>query len=134
MTRLGGSFRVRSGDCTVTCKAEPLDHDFDPKRLTKPVADAIADAIERGIANNSQKTADGKRRLFVRTGRLARSIESVRHGDGYQVVAPPGYLQDDALMERLIETVPVLADPFVDRAVESALDKVTDGVFKKGRM
>ena len=104
----------------------PMGHNMDARRTSTTQATAAAKAMERAIATNPHTTADGKRRLFVDTGRLAREIAIDVDGKAVNVVGPPGYLEDDDMMDRLIDAVPVVGDPFSDPAVEEAWQQSVD--------
>lgn len=132
-SEIDGSFTVKSGPFTVRSRADVMEYDLDPPAVGKPIADEIVSAIERGIATNPQRTRDGKRRLFVRTGNLARSMEAVAAKSGFHIVAPPGYLEDDAMMERLAEAVPVIDNPLTDKAVERAINEAAQPTIRRRR-
>lgn len=133
MKKLDGSFKHKHGAYTVVSRADTVEHETDPVKLGRPVAEEIAAAIERGIANNPARTRDGKRRLFVRTGNLSRSITIEQRGRGFEVLAPDGYLQDDAMIDRLLEVVPVIEDPFLDPQVDKAIEETGQPVVKRRR-
>lgn len=127
---IGNSYQVRDKYTSVTVTDDQLTVDLDPVKLIAKPAVAIAAAIKRGILSNSATTADGKRRLFVRTGTLAAGITALPSGE---IVAPPGYLQDPALVDRLRAVVPALANPLDDPQVKAAIDATADTIHRKGR-
>ena len=110
----------------VARKEEPLAEAA--RRITEETG-AITFPIAADIRNNPEQTADGKRRLFVRTGKLASSL-TVRDG---AVLAPPGYLEDPRLLERLIEVVPALRNPLASKLVEAAIAKTAGEIVKVRR-
>jgi hypothetical protein len=99
---------------------------MDDRRTAMTQAVAAAEAIGDAIASNPNLTADGKRRLFVKTGTLSRGMDAVLDGRVAVVVAPVGYLDDDRILERFYEAVPIASDPLRDKDVERAWQHSVD--------
>lgn len=118
------------GKRSVEIKSQKLVVDLDDDAMAETHAKANAEAIEAGIRAISERTRDGKRQLFVRTGHLASSISTRKGADGVEVVAPPGYLADPALMQRLVDVVPVLRDPLGDKRVREAIEATAAAAVK----
>lgn len=113
----------------VEIVADTLTVELDEKELERPAATAAASAVRNGIRRIATQSADGTHRLFNKTGHLASGIKA----DGPDVVAPPGYLQEDELVDRLIAEVPALRDPLSDQAFQLELEHVVAALLKVSR-
>jgi hypothetical protein len=117
-----------AGGVTVTIRAEPLTLDI-PDDIAAAPAAAIAQGIANDIRSITQMSRDGKHRMFNRTGKLAAELAAIAGAGGYDIVAPAGYLQDDALFEQLVALVPAIRDPTTLAELEAAIEKtMTDMV------
>ncbi len=116
---------------TVTITEQPLVFEI-PKDVGAEPAAAIAQGIRDGIHAISETAKDGKHKAFNRTGTLANGIEAVKNGTEYAIVAPEGYLQDDALYQRLVTLVPAIADPTTIPGLDAAIERVASDMLKVG--
>ena len=116
---------------TVTITEQPLIFTITDNAAATPAA-AIAEGIRNGIKGITEMSRDGKHRAFNRTGTLANGIEAVKNGDEYAIVAPLGYLEDDALFARLVALVPAIADPTTIPELDAAIERVTSDMVKLG--
>jgi hypothetical protein len=124
---------TRAGVVTVTVTAQPLEVELDEQVLAQKPAEAVAQAIGDGIKGITEMARSGKHRLFNRTGELANGIEALPwDGEGYPIAAPDGYLQDPALLERLVALVPVITDPTADPKVVAAIEQSADDMLMAG--
>jgi hypothetical protein len=123
---------IAAGGVTVSIKAEPLVFET-PDNLGATEAAAIVEGIANGIRAITKMSRDGKHRLFNRTGTLANELAAILGANGYDVVAPPGYLQDDELMQQLIDLVPAIADPTTLRELQAAIEKTAAAMVRVGQ-
>ena len=121
----------------TTITTETLDHDgLDNVKLAAPVANAIRDAIAAGIQGITAMARDGKHRQFNRTGALVAGLHVEQDGDAFAVLPPDDHFQGptaDVLLARLVELVPVIADPTTSPRVQKALEVSSAQVVKVGR-
>jgi hypothetical protein len=125
------SYPKGRGDVTATVSAEPITVDVPDDVAAAPAA-AIAEGIADRIRAISQRSRDGKRQIFNRTGRLVKELAAIAVAGGYNIVAPAGYLTDDALLERLIDLVPAIADPTVLTELQAAVEKAAADMVTLG--
>lgn len=130
--RLDPHFKHRGSHASVTCTGPVLEMDLDEKRLGKTPAEAIASAVERGIASNPHQAKSGRRR-WVRSGKLAMSIAAVPDGNGYNIVGPPDRLQDPEMIQQITEDVRQISDPLSDPLVKETIDKTVQTIVKAVR-
>lgn len=129
----GRGYADKGGHVGVEVESSPIEHVLDDNELARGPAEVLAAAIRNGIKTNPERTRDGKRQLFVRTGTLANGITTVQRGATVDIVAPPGYLQDPEMVERLAEVVLALREPLSSREVTEAIAKTEDLITKDGR-
>ncbi len=115
----------------VTISAEPIVVDTDFDMALEP-ANAIAKGIADAIRGITQTSRDGKHQAFNKTGRLVSEIVAVLGMNGYDIVAPPGYLQSDELLVKLIALVPAISDPTMLDALRTAVEKVASDMLSVG--
>lgn len=118
----------------TTVITETVDYELDAAKLTEPVAAAIRDAIAEGIRGITETGRDGHR-LFNRTGALVTGLHVERDGDAFAVVPPADHFQGanaDVMLARLVDLVPVIADPSSAPRVATALEKSAGDMAKPG--
>lgn len=125
-----GTIAKSRGSRSVEIKSQQIVVDLDEEAMALEHARANAEAIEAGIRAIPDRTRDGKRQLFVRTGHLASTITTRKGADGVEVIAPPGYLQDPAMLERLASVVSALRDPLGDKRVRDAIAATASAAVK----
>ena len=97
--------------------------------VTQPVARAIRDGIVAGIKAIPARP-DGSH-PFNHTGKLANGIKLEKNSDGsYSITAPPDRLQNPKVVERLIEAVPLIADPLSAPTVSAAVAESLERLVK----
>ena len=90
--------------------------------LADPVARVIRDEIAAAI--QAIPPGPNGHRPFNATGHLVQGLQVVRTGEGsYAIYAPPDRLERPELLERLIELVPLIADPMSSPKVQAAIAK-----------
>ena len=127
--RVDHSFKHKARYNSVECDGPVIDADLDPLKIGKGPAEAIADAVERGIATNPNKAKSGRRR-WVRTGHLSKSITAVPSGNGYDIIPPPDRLQTPELIAQLAEDIPIVNDPTADPQVQKAIADAATAILK----
>lgn len=136
--KIGRSFRheTRSKvNSSVEYKSSDLEIDVDVVAIAKTLGDVGVAAVRSGIRSITKPTQDGTHKQFTETGTLVNGLTSRATGTGTgdsEVVAPPNRLQDDAVFARMVELVPVLADPLQDEAIDAAIEKITREVVRAG--
>jgi len=142
-TVMDESGTTRMPNASVTIKTDRLEIVIDTDSLAQSLANFGASQVTEAIRNSgeqaSKSTIRQRRekgissdRVFYATGRLANGIEAVRTSDTtYDVVAPPGYLQSDEIMERFADLIleKMFAGSF-DIKVQNQVEKIADGVAK----
>ena len=128
--RIDESGVAQAGAVTVTVTAEPLTVLSDPVTAGADVSRAIAAGLGNATRNIQELARGGKHRLFNRTGELAAGIVAVLNANGYDIVPPDRYLQDDALFDRLVQLVPAIDDPFVLAGVQTALENTVEDMIR----
>lgn len=123
---------IRTDSVSVTITAEPLVFEV-PEDVAESPARAIALGIAKAIRAIGEMSRDGKHRMFNRTGRLTNELVAIASSAGYDVVAPLGYLEDDAVLERLIALVPAIADPTILAELQAAVERVATEMVRVGR-
>ena len=129
--KIDESTQSSNGNVSVIVTAEPLTLDI-PADVESAPADAIADGIRTAIRSITQLAAGGRHRAFNNTGTLANEITAILGASGYDIVAPPGYLQDDAVLQRLLELVPAIEDPSTLQQLADAVERVTAAMLVVG--
>lgn len=123
-------------DFTTTITTETFTFELDDAALAAPVADAIAADVAAGIAAITERSRDGKHRLFNRTGALVAGIRAVQSGPAeYSIVPPADHFQGsnaDELLEKLVSLVPALQDPLSGPRAQAAIAKSLDDAMKPG--
>jgi hypothetical protein len=120
---------------TTTVRTETLTYELDEAKLAAPVAAAIRDAVADGIRGITEMSHDGKHRLFNRTGALVAGLTVVQSGGAFCIVPPSDHFQEPtgpALLERLVELVPVIQDPTKAAGVVAAIEKSAGVLVKAG--
>ncbi len=117
---------------TTTTTRDELVYDLDPVHLGEPVAEVIRAQVQAGIRGITEMSRDGRHRLFNKTGHLADGITVERDGDGFAISAPSDRLADDAVVARLVELVPVIADPTGTAEVQRAIEKTLGVMIRRG--
>lgn len=77
---------------SVEVRSEPVVHDFDPKRLGKPVADALADALRRrvmSIAASVKQSTLERRARYERELAAGKRTATKRYAGGRIGPTPP---------------------------------------------
>jgi len=134
---------TRMPSASVTIKADKLEIVIDTDSLAQSLAKLGADQITEAIRNSGEQASKStirqrkkkgisSDRLFYATGRLADGIEAARTSDTtYDVVAPPGYLQADEIMERFADVVleKMFAGSF-DIKIQDQTEEIADGIAK----
>jgi hypothetical protein len=122
----------RRPEARVTIRAEGFEIDIDTSSLAQALADIgaaqLTEAVRTGSVKASKATIRARKargissdRLFYATGNLARNIKAEPAGDGkYDIVAPPGYLQEEKLVDAFEEHI--LNNLFAGRGFEIAID------------
>lgn len=141
--RIDESTRIVRGDVTVVIKADPIEMELDPVELGKEPAEAMArvmsDAIKACDLDASPATIQKRRakgisstKKWSATGGLA-DLRAVRHGNGYQVVAPSDRLQTPELQLQLAADIPEVDDPTQSPRVRAAMERAADAAAGRRR-
>lgn len=125
-TTIDESFRSAGSVVSVAIKADALVVDLQPTRVGTAVAAAIAKAVMIGIKSIGEMSKGNRHQAFNNTGTLANGITVQQVGSDFEIVPPPGYLQNDDVMQRLIDLVPAIFDPLSDPTVADAIMKALD--------
>lgn len=127
----------------VTVTADRLEFELDTDEIARAAAEEAREQLSRAVRNSGTSAAEStiaqrkrkgifSERMFYATGRLANGLEIEKIGDGrYEVVAPPGYLQDERIVEKFVEHVLTGAlDSQIEKATDKAADKIADAAVK----
>ena len=124
----------------VTTIADPITIEIDEDELARGPAEAIAGAVSDAIvaiatpaapATVARRRRDGStsKHLFYASGTLAQGVKATPASDGgYNIVAPPGRLEKDELVDALAKAAPLLDDPTTDPDVKRALAKADTSI------
>ncbi len=109
---------------STTVTRDEIRYELDVNKLAEPVAQVIRDEIRAGIRAIAVMSHDGKHRLFNKTGHLVDGLSIEQTGDGsWSVVAPSDRLGTPELMARLVELVPIIANPLSSPKVQAAIEE-----------
>jgi hypothetical protein len=127
---IGESFSATEDTTSIECKADKIEHTFNVTELGAGPANAIAEAIGRGIRNINEPARSG-RKLFNRSGHLADGITANAADDGeWSIVPPADRLQDPDLVTRLAELVPAITKPTEQPTVKAAIEETTNQIAR----
>ena len=112
---------------SVEVESDTVDFELDSVKLAQPIADAMRDAIADGIRAITETSRDGKHKLFNRTGALVEGLRVERDGDAFVILPPSDHFTGPnaaALLTKLVDLVPAIADPLSSQRVKDELAKV----------
>lgn len=130
--RINESRSAPGQSASVTVVAEPLTIGWDDNQIGAEPSAAIAKGIADAIRNISQTSRNGKHAAFNNSGRLVRELVAIAAVGGYDIVAPPGYLQSDEVFQKLIDLVPAIQDPTTLIGLAEALERALTAMVKVG--
>ena len=115
---------------TTTMVADPIDIETDESKLGQPIVEVIRSEIAAAI--RAIPAGPGGHRPFNTTGHLVDNLRIEPSGDGgWSVTVPSDRLQTPELLARLIQLVPMIADPMTNPKVQAAVAASVKRVLKR---
>lgn len=109
---------------STTTTADPITYELDEAKLGQPVAEVIRQEIAAAIR---AIPADAKgHRPFNATGHLVTGLRIELIDGAWAVTVPADRLESPELMARLVELVPMIADPTRSPRVMEAIAASAD--------